>query len=494
MAMDIAGRSLRVTRSLRFRLTVSYVVFFSLLLIAIGLVFRPGMKSIMEARAEAVLDEEWGSAHGYLQFENYGPDWFYDAFDPEEALIVARLQHVYLLADADGKPRQSSEIYKSIGVDSPQEIQKVLQSGLPVLRIRSDSEGVPYLVRSGRLVDDKRKKVYFLSIGRSLADDRRLLDNLQREYLVILPIAIAICSIFGWFVAGRALMPLNSVSQAAQHITGQKLDVRIPSRGAGDELDRLIGAFNRMMGRLNRSFEQIRRFSTDVSHELRTPLTVIRGQLEVALITAKTVEQHRDAMVSALEDVERLSNIVRALLLLSQSETGQLVLHKVDLDLAEVVRDIVDQYQIPAQERGIELSAGAPDQCVIQADRTQIERLFSNLLSNAVKYTSVGGTVHVQLDSEPTQARLVFVDNGVGIAPEHLPRIFERFYKVPSSDPEKGLGLGLSFVAWIVKAHGGTISVDSAPMRGSRFTVLLPHETVAPAPPTPAANASEQLR
>src|SRR5260370_18802683 len=126
-------------------------------------------------------------------------------------------------------------------------------------------------------------------------------------------------------MAGRALDPVNSVAETAQHITHSSLDMRIPLRGAGDELDRLVEAFNRMMERLNLSFEQIRQFSTDVSHELRTPLTIVRGQLEVALFTATTAEQYREAMASALEDVDRLSNIVRALLMLSQAETGQLV-------------------------------------------------------------------------------------------------------------------------------------------------------------------------
>ena len=128
-------------------------------------------------------------------------------------------------------------------------------------------------------------------------------------------------------------------------------------RHAGDELDRLIEAFNHMMTRLNRSFEQIRQFSTDVSHELRTPLTVVRGQLEVALFTAQTVDQYREAMADALEGVERLSNIVRALLMLSQAESGQLALQKTEIDLAELVRDLVDQHQIPAEAEGVRLSA-----------------------------------------------------------------------------------------------------------------------------------------
>ena len=199
-------------------------------------------------------------------------------------------------------------------------------------------------------------------------------------------------------------------------------------------------------------------------------------------------------MINALEDVERLSNIVRALLMLSQAESGQLVLQKTELNLADLIRDLVDEFQIPAEAQGVGLSASLPQTCILVADRIQIERLVSNLLSNAIKYTPSGGKVHVRLWSEGTQVKFSVGDTGVGIAPDHLPHIFDRFYRVPSSDPEKGLGLGLSFVAWIVKAHGGSIDVDSELEKGTRFTISLPSgKSAAAALESPALSASEQL-
>jgi len=307
------------------------------------------------------------------------------------------------------------------------------------------------------------------------------------------PIVIVLSGLLGWFLAGRALSPVNSVAEAAQKITHYNLHLQIPQRGAGDELDRLIEAFNHMMSRLNRSFEQIRQFSTDVSHELRTPLTVARGQLEVALFTAQTLEQHREAMAEALEGIERLSNIVRALLLLSQSESGQLALQKTQLDLATLARDLVDQHQIPAEAQGVRLTADLPHSAKIVGDRTQIERLISNLLGNAIKYTPAGGRVNVRIADEGDNVKLVVEDTGVGIAPDHLPHIFDRFYRVPSADPEKGLGLGLSFVAWIVKAHGGAIDVESRLQEGTKFTVTLPSGRAADASAETPAPITEQV-
>jgi heavy metal sensor kinase len=304
---------------------------------------------------------------------------------------------------------------------------------------------------------------------------------------------IAVSALLGWLIAGRAIQPLNSVAKAAQNITGSNLSSHIPLRGAGDELDHLIDSFNRMTERLNQSFEQIRRFSTDVSHELRTPLTAIRGQLEVALFTAETPEQYREAMLNALEDVEKLSSIVRALLLLSQAEAGQLTLQKTPLDLATVAADVVDQFQIPAEEKNVTLTATLEPGAIVSADRTQIERLLSNLLSNAIKYTPSGGTVRVLVGAaaSPGWAQLVVEDTGTGIPAQNLPHIFDRFYRVrtPQTSVVPGLGLGLSFVAWIVEVHGGRIDVASTEGEGSRFTVLLPSaEGIAQ---TPAVEPSE---
>jgi signal transduction histidine kinase len=220
---------------------------------------------------------------------------------------------------------------------------------------------------------------------------------------------------------------------------------------------------------------------------------VVRGQLEVALFTAQTIEQYREAMAEALEGVDRLSNIVRALLMLSQAETGQLALQMTHLDFAELVRDLVDQHQIPAEAQALRLTAELPAACSIYADRVQIERMVSNLLGNAIKYTPPGGQVTVGLLHDPDRVKLIVEDTGVGIAPDHLPHIFDRFYRVPSADPEKGLGLGVSFVAWIVKAHGGTIEVESKLEHGTRFIVTLPAEQAAAPLESPALPMPEQV-
>ncbi len=482
---------LRLSRGLRFRLTLSYALFFTLLLAGVGVFFRQTLVSILGRQIREVLDQEWGAMKAYLRIEGGRPVWFFDRDDPDEAYTVERLRRIYLLADSTGSVMEISDIYKTLDSHTAAEIQAVMRGGQPSWSVRRNRQGTPYMVRAGVNFDERHRDPYFVAIGRPLAENEAVIQEFTRFYVLITPILIVCGSFLGWFLAGRALAPVTDVARTAARISGSNLSLRIPGRRAGDELDYLVETFNRMIERLELSFQQIRQFSTDVSHELRTPITAIRGQLEVALFTASSAGQYREAIVNSLEDVERLGQIVRALLLLSQAESGQVTLQKTREDLAKLLREATDQFQIPAEAAQVRLLRNLPASCAVEVDRIQIMRLISNLLSNAVKFTPPGGEVNVSLERRKDSVRIEFRDTGCGIAPEHQPFVFDRLYRVAGQDPspEKGLGLGLSFVAWIAKAHGGAVHVESEPGRGSRFVVTLPaqpevaeeHETSSPA-------------
>jgi len=419
---------------------------------------------------------------GFLRIE--GDDnhliWHLDRDDPEDKQILARVESVYLITDAAGAPLVWSGSYKDLGFDQPAYVKQVLSTRVqPVWQEKRDASGVRYLIRASYVLNETRTGKFYVAIGKSLAANDKLLTQFTWLCLALMPLVVVIGIGTGWVVAGRALQPVMAIARAAQRISGSNLSLRIPERQAKDELEYLVETFNDMISRLEQSFIQMRQFSTDVSHELRTPITVIRGQLEVALFTAHTTEQYRDAIVTALGDVERLSQIVRALLLLSQAETGQVVLQLQPLDLVETARGITEQFEIPAEGAGVDISFRAGSmKCTGEFDRVQIERMLSNLISNAVKFTPPGGNVRVSADRAGDCAEIVVEDTGRGIAPEHLPHIFDRFYRVrgmeEQASPEKGLGLGLSFVNWIVRAHAGTIDVKSEPGKGTTFTVRLP--------------------
>jgi heavy metal sensor kinase len=494
----------RISHGLRFRLTISYALLFTLLFALVALFLREKLKSSLDDQVVATVDGDWAAMKGYMRIEpcpelgnKLTTAWYYDQEDPDETTIVLDLRKIYMVADQYGNPisdcasqqQAVSTAYSDIGVEKPEFIRKQVRealAALPKQKIfyldRKTSSGEPVKIRAGIVYAEKHVAPFYVAIGNLYTDKVNVLHAYTWIYAGVIPGALILGSLLGFFMAGRALTPVHAVAQAAQRITGSNLSLRIPTREAGDELDYLILTFNRMIERLEASFQQMRQFSTDVSHELRTPITAIRGQLEVALFTAQTTEQYREAMFNALQDIDRLSQIVRALFLLSQAESGQLVLQKSRLDLREVVDDLVEQFQIPAEAAGVKLTADLPRDCPAEVDRVQIERMLTNLLSNAIKFTPEGGVVHTILRCVSDGIELVVEDTGRGIPREHLPHIFDRFYRVSGDGaapgPEQGLGLGLSFVAWIVKAHNGKVKVDSELGKGTRFTITLPNEGV----------------
>lgn len=496
----------RLSRSLRFRLTASYVLLFALLLTSVAWLFHSRLASELNSQAVDSLEEDWSALKtAELRIEQnpdrnfqYEANWYYDVDDPDETTLVMDIKKVYLIADANGNliPEHSTQepaistIYQDLGFD-PKAIQQRVRESLPPNKPkpywmdRRNSQGEPFKIRAGILWDEKHHAPFYVAIGTSLLNNEKILSQYDWVLLLVCTGALFLGSLIGWIMAGRVLTPMLEVAQAAQRISGSSLGLRIPARESGDELDYLIHTFNRMSERLAASFQQMKQFSADVSHELRTPITAIRGQLEVALFTAKTTDQYREAMFNALQDIDRLSQIVRALLLLSQAESGQVVLQKSHLNLSAVARDLVEQFQIPAEAAGVRLTAELESDCSVQGDRVQMERMITNLLSNAIKFTPEGGGVRLSVRPAENHAQIVVEDTGRGIPKEYLPHIFDRFYRVPGSGsapgPEQGLGLGLSFVAWIVKAHHGQIDVDSTPGKGTRFTITLPADGVGSA-------------
>lgn len=491
MAVPVPGRVRTgwpaLTRSLRFRLTLSYVVLFTVALVGLGIGFRQLLASASRRHVEQTLEEEFGEVKGFLRLEQNKPVWFFDRQDSDEAAIVARLRNgAFLLADADGRVLEASSLYRHLGLESKAEILSVMATGRSRIKQRRDTDGNDYIIREGLLLDGQTR--YFVALGWSLEESHNIMAQFTKAYFLLMPLGLVLIAWAGWWFAGRALAPVVEIADAARDIGGTNLAFRLATPGSNDELENLVATFNGMMERLEQSFNQVRQFSMDVSHELRTPLTVIRGHLEVALMTAKTPEQYQDSIHTALQDVDRLTRIVRALLQLSQAESGQLALQHQPVNLVALVEELREPFEMTGEDREIRLQIDLPAAAIVQGDRIQLERLITNLVTNAIKYSSPGGLVTVTLRPSADAVLLLVEDHGIGIPDADIPHIFDRFYRVRNREPhptpepvsaaeseaETGLGLGLSFVAWIVKAHGGSIQVESVVGQGSRFIVSLP--------------------
>lgn len=477
------GALARSARGLRMRLVLSYALLFAIVFTSVGLLFREALTVTINQQSERLLDEAWVALKGYLKVRNGELVWAYDPEQAEESYTVERLRRVLLLADLNGQIIEISNGYAALGVETISQIQSAIAAREPITVRRSDARGAPYLVRMGVLRDADR--VYFAAIGIGVEDTAGVPGRIIGVYFTVLPVILVAIAVLGWFAAGRALRPLMEVAAAAQAVSAGNLSLRLTPRLSGDELDTLIATFNGMMQRLEANFEQMKQFSVDASHELRTPITAIRGQLEVALFTARSADDYRQAIETALQDVERLGHIVRALLQLAQAESGQLRLQRSRHSLPQLIEPLLAQHRLLAEDKQISILFDPPDACLADVDRIHFDRLISNLLSNAVQYTQPGGQVRLSLSRTPSAAVLEVSDNGPGIAEAHLSRIFEKFYRIREGDrgPDRGVGLGLSFVAWIVKAHDGEIRVRSRLGLGTTFIVSIPDlESSAPAP------------
>ena len=321
----------------------------------------------------------------------------------------------------------------------------------------------------------ERSPVGVLQVGLSLA----FLDITQRtlaSVLIILAAALMLLVGFGtWLVTGQALAPLESVTEVATQITqADDLSRRIPFGGSsGNEVGRLILAFNDTLERLEKLFSSQRRFLADVSHELRTPLTVIKGEVGLMRLTGGLDEE---SLRSIELEVDRLTRLVGDLLILAQAESGQLPLSIAPIELDTILLEVVQQMRTLAGDK-VAINIDEIDQVQMLGDRDRLKQVLLNLVANAVQYSPAGGIVSLGLKKDSANAQLIVKDTGPGIPAEDLPHIFERFYRAERSRKRtgsSGFGLGLSIADWIVRQHSGKIEVASEEGKGTTFTVNLP--------------------
>lgn len=333
--------------------------------------------------------------------------------------------------------------------------------------------------RGGRLrVANHLSPLAQISVAYPEEEIQQTLRELFAAYTIAFPVVILLSMIGGWLLARFSLKPVDKIITAAHDITAHNLSHRLPMPSSNDEIARLTATLNEMIERLQDSFEQIRRFTSDVSHELRTPLAILMGEMELALRSPKSNEQYIDTISSALEEVTRLSKVVRSLLDISRAETGQVKITFEPVNLSATIRDIAEDMQILAEENGIKLDSIVEDNVTVYADDVRIHQLLINIIDNSIKYNRPNGSVLVRMQRDEGYAVIRISDTGVGIPKDNIEHIFERFFRVDkarSSDVE-GTGLGLAIVKWIVEAHNGNISVESEFGKGTMFTIRLPLE------------------
>lgn len=285
----------------------------------------------------------------------------------------------------------------------------------------------------------------------------------------------------GWFLIGRSLKPIGKISGAAHRIAAGDFSERIKVGNPGSELGQLSGVLNETFERLERTFEHQVRFTADASHEMRTPISVILAKSQFALNRERSPEKYQECLRTCLESAQHMRALTDALLELSKVDSGEFILRASEGNLADLVSEVVRMIEPLAEEKKvtIECSLESP---TMSYDEQKIRQALINLMGNAVKYNREGGTIEVTLKGDGQGLVLTVADTGPGIAPENLPHLFERFYRVDRARKREGrggTGLGLAITKAIVESHGGTISVTSEPGKGTAFEVRLPGQCVA---------------
>jgi two-component system heavy metal sensor histidine kinase CusS len=316
-----------------------------------------------------------------------------------------------------------------------------------------------------------------VQIAVDVSQKEELLARYRRWFGAIMLGTFVIFPMAGYQIARRGIRPVEEMATTARHISSTNLRERILPEGYPVELAFLADTFNKMLDRLEESFERISRFSADIAHDLRTPVNNIRGEAEVALARARTVDEYRDVLESSLEESVRLSDLIGDLLFLARAESPLTHLRRAPVDVGELLGGVREYYEGSAAEGGISLTTAlAAEPVIAKLDRTLIQRAVGNLIANAVAHTPPGGAVVLEANTEIAGIRIEVCDTGIGIPPEALPRVFDRFYRVDTSRSQTsgGTGLGLAIVQSIMVLHGGRAEIASQPGHGTRVTLHIP--------------------
>lgn len=298
--------------------------------------------------------------------------------------------------------------------------------------------------------------------------------QLQTALWIAIPLLLLLAGAGGYWIAGQALSPISGMIEAAASIQPNDLSTRLRVPTAADELRSLSLTVNGMLDRLQAGFEHITRFTADASHELRTPVALLRTRTEVLLRRPRSADEYRTAHEENLQELERTSNLIEQLMLLTRADAGADTLSFADVDLTELLRSTAAVTEPLAQAKNILWTVELPKHPVLtHGDESALRRLMLVLIDNAVKYTAENGNVRIALENSGSLASLSIQDTGIGIADNELSKIFERFYRADQSRERAtgGAGLGLSIGQWIAHRHGVKISVESALTRGSTFSV-----------------------
>lgn len=474
-------------RSVRTRLTAWYVA----VLAGVLLLYVGGASALVFFQLRSELDrfgiDDLETVEGLLSFGADGKLSLHSDYHdhPYPAEMQDRLLEVW---SGDGALLYRNELLGNRVLGGKPETGEGA-SGYSIRTIRM-SDGTPArLVSKRHLLEDRPT---LIRVGFSEEPLWRHFWQIAIGMIAGLPLALGFAGVGGYFLARHSLSPIERMARRVNEINAARLSARLDVENPDDELGALAKAFNQTLARLEGSFEQLRRFTSDASHELRTPLAAIRSVGEVGLQKQGAIEDYRETIGSMLEEAGRLSDLIDSLLTISRGESGQVQLARTAVSLLPFVRETASVLDVLAEEKGQHLSIEGDETVQVQADGAILRQVLINLLDNAIKYSPAAAAISVRvfLSSDDPMASVEIIDHGPGIPPEHRDKVFDRFYRIDEGRSREagGTGLGLAIAKWGAEAHGGQLDFRCPATGGCIFRLRLP-----PADGTNAGSRSARL-
>jgi heavy metal sensor kinase len=457
-------------KSIKFRLTVWYILTVGVLLVAFGSVAYYLLSRNLYRNLDDQLKARVLELKGSIKFEG------------DHVLFDRKIDEITLIYNSDQKLIQQlgpNEQFSHLGGA----VKRALL-GISSSVSTETAEGLDVRLYAAPINVDSQTRAALI-VGKVPNDILNVLAIFRMVILNSSILLIVLAGVGGWFLAGRTLRPVDRITDIARGIGESDLSQRIDVV-SDDELGRLASTLNGMIARLEEAFVKERRFVADASHELRTPLAVLQAETSLALEKPRGQDAYRRSLETVSQEVAYMSDIVGKLLVLARSDAGNEPFNVQEVDLADLITELAQDVGALAQDKGLTLRFGPMDRISVNGDRVRLRQLFLNILDNALRYTPAGGTITESVVRQGDQAVATIGDTGMGIAKEHLPFIFDRFYRADRvrTDGEGGTGLGLSIATTIAKMHGGTIEVESKVGEGTTFRILLPLTGPPRKPPT----------
>ena len=457
--------------NVRTRLTLWYVAVLAAALLIYGastslfLVFQ--LRSQLDHRAIEDLE----TIKGLLSFSSDGKLLFHSNYQ-DQSYPTKMLDPLIEVLAGDGTLLYRNELLgsRSLG-GSPQPAE---MSGSYAMRSIRLSDGMSVRLVSRQYILDGRPRLIRLGLSEESLWQR--FWEVVEGLLVGLPVVLVFAGLGGYFLARHTLGPIERMARRVHEINAERLNARLDVENPHDELGFLAGSFNETLGRLERSFEQLGRFTSDASHELRTPLTAIRSVGEVGLQKRGSADEYREVIASMLEELGRLTRLVDSLLTIARADSGQIQLASNSVSLVALAQDAVSLLDVLAEEKGQIISVAGDEAVHVQGDAGVLRQVLINLLDNAIKYSYSNSRISVRVLGAAETVVIEVEDHGPGIPPEHRDKVFDRFYRIDSgrSRDAGGAGLGLAIAKWGAEAHAGRLELICPADTGCTFRLVLP--------------------